>query len=67
MEYLNESLKLFVINSTHYIFFMLQELLLGDATKAKNKFGWTPKVTFLELVKDMMESDIELMKKNPMA
>ncbi|XP_044764989.1 GDP-mannose 4,6 dehydratase [Coccinella septempunctata] len=43
------------------------ELLLGDASKAKNKFGWTPKVSFMELVTDMMESDIELMKKNPMA
>ncbi|XP_023026350.1 GDP-mannose 4,6 dehydratase [Leptinotarsa decemlineata] len=43
------------------------DLLLGDASKAKGKFGWSPKVTFPELVKDMMDSDIELMKKNPMA
>lgn len=41
------------------------DLLLGDATKARNKFGWVPKVTFPELVKDMMSADIELMKKNP--
>ncbi|XP_066147897.1 GDP-mannose 4,6 dehydratase [Euwallacea fornicatus] len=41
--------------------------LLGDAKKAKEKFGWAPKVTFLELVKEMMESDIELMKRNPTA
>ncbi|XP_057651344.1 GDP-mannose 4,6 dehydratase [Diorhabda carinulata] len=43
------------------------DLLLGDASKAKAKFNWTPKVTFPELVKDMMEADIELMSKNPMA
>lgn len=42
-------------------------LLLGDASKAKKKFGWAPKVTFMELVTDMMNSDIELMKINPMA
>ncbi|XP_023709148.1 GDP-mannose 4,6 dehydratase isoform X1 [Cryptotermes secundus] len=43
------------------------DLLLGDATKAREKFGWKPKVTFKELVKDMMESDLELMKRNPVA
>jgi GDPmannose 4,6-dehydratase len=29
------------------------ESLLGDATKAKNKLGWTPEYSFEELVKDM--------------
>lgn len=43
------------------------DLLLGDSTKAKEKFGWKPKVTFQELVKDMLKSDIELMKRNPVA
>ncbi|XP_046387671.1 GDP-mannose 4,6 dehydratase [Ischnura elegans] len=43
------------------------DLLQGDPTKAREKFGWKPKVTFEGLVKDMMESDIELMKKNPSA
>ncbi|CAG9763294.1 unnamed protein product [Ceutorhynchus assimilis] len=42
-------------------------LLLSDPTKAKEKFGWAPKVTFLELVHEMMEADIALMKRNPMA
>lgn len=41
------------------------DLLLGDATKAKNMLGWKPKVSFHELVRDMMESDINLMKRNP--
>jgi len=43
------------------------EQLLGDASKAKNTFGWSPKVSFDELVKDMMASDIELMKSRPNA
>ena len=37
------------------------DLLLGDASKAKKVLGWKPKVTFPELVKMMVESDIELM------
>lgn len=46
---------------------IFQDLLLGDPSKAKQTFNWSPKVTFLELVKDMMDSDIELMKNNPLA
>jgi len=33
------------------------ELLIGDYTKAKEKLGWQPKVTFKELVKIMVEAD----------
>jgi len=33
------------------------EELLGDSTKAKNDLGWVPKVTFTELVKDMVDND----------
>jgi len=43
------------------------EQLLGDPSKAKRTFNWAPKVTFDELVKDMMTSDIELMKTRPNA
>jgi len=43
------------------------EQLLGDPTKAKTKLGWTPKVKFADLVKDMMDSDIALMKRNDTA
>jgi GDPmannose 4,6-dehydratase len=39
------------------------ELLLGDATKAKEKLGWEPRYTLDQLVKEMVESDIHLMKK----
>lgn len=36
------------------------DLLLGDATKAKQKFGWKPKVSFDGLVTMMVEADLEL-------
>ncbi len=34
------------------------ELLLGDATKAKQKLGWQPRVTFRELVRIMVDADL---------
>jgi len=34
------------------------ELLIGDASKAKQKLGWTPKVSFAELVKIMVDADL---------
>ncbi len=40
------------------------DFLIGDATKAKQKLGWSPAVSFKELVKMMVESDINLLKKN---
>jgi GDPmannose 4,6-dehydratase len=36
------------------------DLLMGDASKAKEKLGWTPKVTFEELVRMMYESDLAI-------
>jgi GDPmannose 4,6-dehydratase len=38
------------------------DLLLGDATKARTKLGWQPKVTFKELVRMMVDADIELVR-----
>jgi GDPmannose 4,6-dehydratase len=35
------------------------ETLLGDPTKAKEKLGWTPKITFQELVSEMMREDLK--------
>lgn len=33
------------------------ETLLGDASKAKEKLGWTPKISFHELVREMVQED----------
>jgi len=35
------------------------ETLLGDPTKAKQKLGWTPKITFHELVAEMVREDLK--------
>ena len=35
------------------------EELLGDASKAKRELGWTPNITFSELVKEMVASEFE--------
>ncbi|WP_414584203.1 GDP-mannose 4,6-dehydratase [Scytonema sp. PCC 10023] len=35
------------------------ELLIGDASKAKRKLGWEPTVTFEDLVKLMVEADLQ--------
>ena len=46
------------------------ETLLGDASKARNKLGWTPKISFDELVAEMVREDLkgaerdELVKKH---
>ncbi len=40
------------------------ETLLGDPSKAKEKLGWEPKITFKELVYEMMENDINIAKRD---
>jgi GDPmannose 4,6-dehydratase len=40
------------------------ETLLGDATKARQKLGWTAEVSFPELVAEMVEADLDLAKRD---
>ncbi len=40
------------------------ESLLGDASKARKNLGWTPEITFDELVSEMMEADLEAAKRD---
>ena len=40
------------------------DLLLGDPTKAKTQLNWQPKYDLQALVEDMMQSDLQLMKKD---
>jgi GDPmannose 4,6-dehydratase len=35
------------------------ETLLGDASKAKCELGWTPRITFDQMVREMVESDLK--------
>ena len=40
------------------------DLLIGDPSRAKEKLGWIPEYDLKLLVKDMMKSDVMLMKKD---
>ncbi len=43
------------------------DLLVGDPKKAQEKLGWKPKVSFEELVRMMVDSDLKLIQENPKA
>ncbi len=64
-EFLEEAFRLAGLDPWKYVeidpkYFRPAEvdLLIGDASKAKEKLGWQPKVTFKELVKIMVDADI---------
>merc|ERR1712150_293906 len=38
------------------------DLLLGDPSKAKEKIGWSSSTSFDDLVKEMVESDLAMVK-----
>ena len=40
------------------------ETLLGDASKAKRKLGWEPKISFKKLVSEMVREDLKLAQSN---
>ena len=40
------------------------DILLGDASKAKKILGWEPKVRFEELVRIMVDADMDLLSRN---
>lgn len=40
------------------------ETLLGDPSKAKEKLGWSPRISFHELVKEMVEQDLEIARRD---
>ena len=42
------------------------DLLLGDASKARKRLGWEPRVSFKELVKMMVDADLELARRERM-
>ena len=40
------------------------DLLVGDATKARDRLGWTPTVDFATLVQMMVRTDLEWVEKH---
>jgi GDPmannose 4,6-dehydratase len=43
------------------------DLLVGDAEKARTKLGWSPEVSFEQMVIDMVTADIDLIRSQPRA
>lgn len=41
------------------------DLLVGDAEKARSEMGWTPEVTFEQMIQEMVQADIDLVRKQP--
>ena len=41
------------------------DLLVGDPTKAQQKLGWEPEVSFEGMIEDMVRSDIALVREHP--
>jgi len=56
--------KLIVAVDSQYFRPTEVETLLGDASKAREKLGWEPKITFSEMVDEMMENDIVIAKRD---
>jgi GDPmannose 4,6-dehydratase len=40
------------------------DTLLGDASKAREKLAWAPEVSFEQLVAEMVETDMELARRD---
>ena len=66
-EFAEEAFAIVGLNFDDYVFIDKSLLritqtsaLIGDATKAKNAFGFEPKYKFKELVKLMMQSDLQI-------
>jgi GDPmannose 4,6-dehydratase len=41
------------------------DLLVGDARRASMTLGWQPRISFTEMVQEMVENDIETLKRCP--
>jgi GDPmannose 4,6-dehydratase len=62
-SYLDMDYKDFIVTDERFIRPAEVDLLIGDSSKAKNILGWEPEVSFEELVKMMVDADMQLLKK----
>ncbi len=60
-DYLNMDWKEFVKIDSRYFRPTEVDYLCADITKAKKVLNWTPKITFKDLVKIMVDADLELL------
>ena len=63
-DYVNLNWKDYVIVDPKFVRPAEVDLLLGDSTKAQKKLGWTPETSFEELIKMMIDADLEKVKNN---
>jgi GDPmannose 4,6-dehydratase len=69
-EFLTEAFKVvgiedwssYVVQDSKYMRPAEVDVLLGDYSKAKQNLGWSPKTSFKELVRIMVENDVNLLK-----
>jgi GDPmannose 4,6-dehydratase len=69
-EFLTEAFKVvgiedwssYVVQDPRYMRPAEVDILLGDYTKAKQNLGWSPKTSFKDLVRIMVENDVNLLK-----
>ena len=65
-EYVFKQGQELVAVDPHYFRPTEVDLLIGDATKAKEKLGWQPKYTLKEMVHEMVTHDIEFFRRHKM-
>jgi len=63
-DYVNLNWKDYVVVDPKFVRPAEVKLLLGDPSKARKKLGWKPKISFEELVRMMVEADLEKVKNN---
>ncbi len=63
-EYVDLDWHDYVIQDPRYMRPAEVDLLVGDPSKAGENLGWEPAVSFTELVKMMVDADIELLQEN---
>jgi len=63
-DYVNLNWKDYVIVDPKFVRPAEIKLLLGDPSKARKKLGWKPKISFEELVRMMVDADLEKVKNN---
>ena len=62
-SYLELDYKDFVMIDERFIRPAEVDILIGDSSKAREKLGWSPQVNFQQLVKMMVDADLNLLKK----
>jgi GDPmannose 4,6-dehydratase len=65
--YVNLKWENYVVFDERYLRPAEVDLLIGDSTKARQKLGWEPSVTFPELVQLMVEADLKALGLIPLS